>query len=259
MAGTSITTWLRYDLDKDGKDDQITLDTPIQQIQADQFSLTATVTYAKNPKQPKTYPVMMALGSPMGGAWKVTQIEAKSGFLTVSGKTAREQVSLSIDCQDLVVKGARIMSQGTMPLGEVDTPAAPVLQVDSCAQGITTSDPSQIHLSRLNIGGGYPVADKNDPEAYKKDVARILSDQMPGIYKFYKEYECWYGDIKGAIDFNMDIGPDGLVKQASGYSSAVTQNQNIKESFRNILAGYFALPKFPTGGNVLVAFTVSFD
>lgn len=259
MAGTSITTWLRYDLDKDGKDDQITLETPIQQTQADQFSLTAKVTYAKNPKQPKTYPVTMALGSPMSGVWKVTQIEAKDGFLTVSGKTAREQISLSIGCQDLIVEGARILSQSTMPLGEVDAPVAPVSQNDLCAQGITTSDLSQIHLSRLNIGGGYPVADKANPDAYEKEVAKILSEQIPKIYETYKKFECWNGDIKGAIDFNMDIGTDGSVKQSSGYASVVTKNQNITAAFKDILAAWLQEAKFPKGGNVMVAFTISFD
>lgn len=259
MAGTTITTWLRYDLDKDGKDDQITLETPIKQTQADQFSLTATVTYAKNPKQPKIVPVTMALVSPVDGAWKVTQIQAQNGTLIVSGKTAREQISLSIRYEDLMTTGARIMAQSTMNSNEGDPIAAPVLQNNPCANGITTSDISQIHLSRLSFGGSYPVADESNPKAYEKALEKILNDQIPRIYETYKTHECWFGDIKGTIDFNMDIGSDGFVSQASGYSSVVTQNQNITAALRDILASQLQETMFPTGGNVMVGFSVSFD
>jgi hypothetical protein len=90
MTEATITTWVRHDLDKDGQEDQITFNTPITQTQPDTLSLTATVTYTKNPTQPKTYAINQSLNGAhfgtAGQAWKVSKIQAGETGLSITGK-----------------------------------------------------------------------------------------------------------------------------------------------------------------------------
>lgn len=260
MAGTIITTWTRYDLDNDGKDDQIVIKTPVDQTQADRFSYTATVTYAKNPSQPKIYPINKSLLIPLSPQWKITGITSENGKLTITAKTAEGETSFSIKGEDLLLTSATQAVSGPRKLNGSDiTDIEVVYDSEECRNGITTSDLSQIHLSRLNLGGTYPVVDESNPNAYPKAVEKTLNDQLPRIYDTYEKFESCDGDIRGTIDFNMDIGPDGFVKQASGYPSVVTKNKNITPALIDIIASKLQVTKFPTGGTVMVAFSVSFD